>query len=398
MLDERYRSIAQTLSGAMNTAVTVYSNGEREFSVPDEVSTVESITLRKDFYKGLDLSGESSVLYLTNKYSENYIVVRSADKIDIILGPYCTTRMTGLSVTAVIRETGLPSRCRSKLLEHFMALPVFSVSQNYYIGQLMLALLTRDVNPAVPELGMMKSFPSTEFTNRRIQNRVSQYIHPPYFLEQELERAIIAGDKSSAFAVLNEYSAVEGPRLAEDDLRSIKNLNICSCAVFARAAVKGGVGYEDASNLCDIFINKMESSSTVEEVAILRDEMADSFIDMVRSVRMQSYSAPINETIQYINAHLTDKLTLPELAELVHLHPNYLSSVFKRETGESVTTYILRQRVYEAAHMLQTTDRSASDISSFYLFCNQSYFIKTFRRFMGCSPQQYREQCRDMNR
>lgn len=392
MIDERYQGIAQTLSGAFGTAVSIYENGQRAFSAPEGFKTVESLALGKDFYIGLDREGEEDLIYLTNKYEENYILLRVDEHIEVVFGPYCTTKMTGLNVASVVRETDLPPRSRSKLLDYYISLPIFGVSQNFYIGQLMLALFMQTGSLSVPDSGRSRKFPAEEFSARRVQNRVAQYSHPPYFLEQELTRAVSAGDKPAAFAVLNEYEALEFPKFSDDPLRSEKNRLICFCTILTRAAISGGAATEDAFNLSDIYIGKVEAARTLEELRALQSEIADSFIDLVRTVKSRNYSAPIAETAQYIKAHLSEKLTLPELAELVHLHPNYLSSVFKRETGESVTTYILRQRIYEAAHMLQTTDMTAAEISSFYLFCNQSYFIKTFRRFMGCSPQQYREQ------
>lgn len=398
MIDERYQGMAQTLSGAFGASVSIYENGQRAFSAPEGFKTVESLVLNKDFYIGLDREGKDDLLYLTNKYEENYILLHMDEHVDVIFGPYCSTRMTGLNVASIVRETDLPPRSRSKLLDYYIALPIFGVSQNFYIGQLMLALFMQAGSLSVPDSGRSRRFPAEEFSARRIQNRVAQYSHPPYFLEQELTRAVSSGDKPAAFAVLSEYESLEFPKTSDDPLRSEKNYLISFCTILTRAAISGGAATEDAFNLSDIYTGRIENARTSEELDSFQSEMADSFIDLVRSVKSRNYSAPISETAQYIKSHLSEKLTLPELAELVHLHPNYLSSVFKRETGESVTTYILRQRIYEAAHMLQTTDMTAAEISSFYLFCNQSYFIKTFRRFMGCSPQQYREQCGGLKR
>lgn len=219
-----------------------------------------------------------------------------------------------------------------------------------------------------------------------------RFTHPPYFLEQELIRAVAAGDKAAAHEMLREYMTVEHPRLGRDDLRSAKNMHIVFCAILSRAAIQGGAAPDDAFSLSDITINRVEACGTVEEVFAIRAEISDAFIDLVRATKTESFSTPVSETVQYIRRHLTERMTLPALAERVHLHPNYLSSIFRKETGESVTGYILRQRVREAAQMLRGSSNSAADIARFYGFCNQSYFIKTFRRYMGCSPQEYREQ------
>lgn len=219
----------------------------------------------------------------------------------------------------------------------------------------------------------------------------SRAAHPPYFLEQELARAVSAGDSENAHRVLAEHRAFQPPRLAQDDLRSMKNVLICMFAVVARAAIAGGVLPEAALALSDKYIYELDERTSMAEISGMSDEVLAEFLTLVQAVKARQFSAPVSETIQHINMHLTDKLTLPQLAQRVHLHPNYLSSVFKKETGESITSFILRSRIREAAAMLRNTQHSASEIARIFNFCNQSYFIKMFRRYMDCSPQQYRE-------
>ena len=89
--------------------------------------------------------------------------------------------------------------------------------------------------------------------------------------------------------------------------------------------------------------------------------------------------------------HLSDKLTLGDIAENVYVHPNYLSALFKKEVGIPLFQYIIKKRIQESTYFLKYSNESITDIATFYQFCNQSYYIKMFKKHMGISPKAYRQ-------
>ena len=99
--------------------------------------------------------------------------------------------------------------------------------------------------------------------------------------------------------------------------------------------------------------------------------------------------------MQYIDLHLSDPLDIPDIASAVFHNANYLSGLFKRETGETIHQYILKKRIEEAAHFVRTSSDSIADIASFYQFCSQSHFVQCFRRQIGQTPSACRNQRQD---
>lgn len=83
-------------------------------------------------------------------------------------------------------------------------------------------------------------------------------------------------------------------------------------------------------------------------------------------------------------------MTRESLAAMVYLTPDYLSHLFKRETGFSLTNYIIYERIEEAKRMLAGTDKSVSEIATRCGFQNISYFSRQFRRFTGVTPREFR--------
>jgi AraC-like DNA-binding protein len=81
------------------------------------------------------------------------------------------------------------------------------------------------------------------------------------------------------------------------------------------------------------------------------------------------------------------------LADYVKLNPSYLSRLFKKETGISISTYIQKRKIETAKNMLKYSNHTTSQIASILAFPTQSYLIKVFRKQVGMTPKKYRELC-----
>lgn len=93
----------------------------------------------------------------------------------------------------------------------------------------------------------------------------------------------------------------------------------------------------------------------------------------------------------YVQMHLYEKITVREMAELLHLHPSYLNTMFREQSGMSLKTYIGRQKTKAAMRLLSETEHSLSEICTMLGFFDQSHFSRTFRRFVGTTPGEYRK-------
>ncbi|MBQ7994199.1 MAG: response regulator [Solobacterium sp.] len=93
---------------------------------------------------------------------------------------------------------------------------------------------------------------------------------------------------------------------------------------------------------------------------------------------------------EYIDLHISEKITRDQLADVVYLHPDYLAKIFKEETGMKITEYILSKKVELACRLLKETDMTVSEVGFAAGFGNTSYFDKIFRRQTGVTPKQFR--------
>jgi two-component system response regulator YesN len=96
--------------------------------------------------------------------------------------------------------------------------------------------------------------------------------------------------------------------------------------------------------------------------------------------------------IKEISAAYDDPdLSVDMLAERMELNPTYISSVFRKDTGEKLKHAIIVIRLQVACEYLLHTSKSVADIALLVGYRSPNYFAKLFRREIGCSPNEYRD-------
>lgn len=101
-------------------------------------------------------------------------------------------------------------------------------------------------------------------------------------------------------------------------------------------------------------------------------------------------NAMVDRAIAYIQEHLSEKLTVEQVAAGCGYSASYFSHIFTQETGLSPYRFIMKSRMDSAAHLLQTTSLSVQDVAFQTGFNSIANFCYTFRKEMGASPHEYR--------
>lgn len=99
----------------------------------------------------------------------------------------------------------------------------------------------------------------------------------------------------------------------------------------------------------------------------------------------------IQKILQYIHAHYPEDITVKSMSQYVMMGENYVSTLFKKKTGESLIHYLHRVRVNQAVQYLLHSDLPVYEIGNRVGFVNDNYFIKIFKRLTAYTPSQYRQ-------
>ena len=94
---------------------------------------------------------------------------------------------------------------------------------------------------------------------------------------------------------------------------------------------------------------------------------------------------------EYIKGHIAD-VTLEKLAEEVYLSPAYVSRFFKKKTGQNFQDYLIEKRMERAAVLLEEVRYQVRDVSELVGYSNPFNFTRTFKKFYGVTPKDYRKE------
>ena len=182
------------------------------------------------------------------------------------------------------------------------------------------------------------------------------------------------------------------PVQGADPLRQMKTSNIVFTTLVCRAAMEGGLSPEIAYPLGDSYIQAVEDCRDSGELSALAYSMYHDFIYRVHHLRCNpNYSHAIQKCCDYIELSLNRKIRIADLATLVGYTEYYLTEKFKKETGQSVNSYIRYVKVERAKVLLESTEMSVKELSESLAFNTVNYFIQCFRDTTGYTPAQYRK-------
>lgn len=221
---------------------------------------------------------------------------------------------------------------------------------------------------------------------------INNYGHYSREYEKSLLSQILLADEDITAGMikksgdsLEKLGAYDYP-LADDNLRSTKNGFICLVAVICREAADLGADSIKSFALSDYFINRIEKELTLVNWPELLTDIVENYRKLVRQGRERPYSKPVKAAITYINNNLYERISLSDVAANTGLSKEYLSSLFKKETGENVSTFINRSKTEEAAKLLAEGNRSISEVSDLLGYSDLSYFSKVFAKHFGYPP------------
>ena len=114
------------------------------------------------------------------------------------------------------------------------------------------------------------------------------------------------------------------------------------------------------------FAMLIENANSIREAEECKSQMISAYCRFVRKNRLDQYSPLVRKAVTYIRIHLADQLTLAGIAKGIRVSPSYLSRLFNRETGDSVSNFITKARVEKAAGLLSFSGMSIQNIA-FYV-------------------------------
>lgn len=205
-----------------------------------------------------------------------------------------------------------------------------------------------------------------------------------YALENHLLDAVSKGQQKQASHYLSAFP------FPEENLQDAKHLCIATDALLRKAAERGGVHplhLDQVSERHRVGAEQRRSSHGLYRLFL---EMSEDYCVLVHRFSTKGYALPVRKAAAYIDANLSGELGLQKIAEALNLSASYLSDLFKKETGKTITAYIQKRRVEYAKNLLETTPLQVQTIAQHCGILDVHYFSRIFKQTVGMTPTAYR--------
>ncbi len=143
---------------------------------------------------------------------------------------------------------------------------------------------------------------------------------------------------------------------------------------------------------CDAVSLELEEKSinSTEEMSIWVKHTIRKALERINAIERSN--DVVEKVKEYIALHLDEEdLSRETIAHYTFLSPDYLSKIFKKESGFSISDYIIQERFKKARELLVSTDLSVSAVVSAVGYSHFSFFSKMFKKIVGCTPIEYRK-------
>ena len=129
--------------------------------------------------------------------------------------------------------------------------------------------------------------------------------------------------------------------------------------------------------------------TSLADILAWLDSLRGRLCQLLSDRKNQSSDILAQQARQYVDAHYQEKLSLAEIAEHLNISTGYLSIVFKRFTGTTLSDYIAQVKIEHAKELIDSHQYLMYEISDMLGFENPYYFSRVFKKVTGISPRNY---------
>lgn len=320
------------------------------------------------------------------------------EKTVLSVGPYLTAEPSREQILERAEALGIHPSAMPYLQSYYSVVPVFVEKGSIFplletFGERIWgnceAFRTVDVNQEIFGGGFTLQRPSDQQRFGQVQQSMKMMEHR-YAQENELMAAVAQGLTHKAELLFSGFSETVLEMRSADPLRNIKNYSIILNTLLRKAAETGKVHPIYLDNVSSEYGRKIELLTSINAAKSLMEEMVMRYCRLVNTHSTRHYTPPVQRTVTQIQANLSGDLSLKALAAAQNINASYLSALFKKETGQTVTDYVNETRTKHAMSLLNSTSLQIQTISQLCGISDVNYFSKIFKKYTGFTPKEYR--------
>lgn len=355
--------------------------------------------IKPDFVPGfLDTLKENTIYHLIDAFQCSYSVFRVPDSNALLLcGPVIFERMRVSRIKSIAAKVQLPQELYTVLQSYYLRIAFFSAPAVYYsifmtlgnhlFGENQYETVYQNIN----DIDEWYESYSRNYRNVEDSTMAVEMIEMRYALEAQLLDAVFCGNEAKAMALVPQFASLSLPRRLPDELRDCKDYTIAINTLLRKKAEEAGVHPLHIDACSNQHVQLIEEIISKEQSHAVCARMVLDYCRLICKYAARNYSPLTQRTIAYINSDLTANLSLKTISEWLNVNASYLSTLFKREVGITLTDFVNQQRIEQAKKLLIVTDLPIKMIAQQCGISDIYYFSRIFKKRIGSTPKFYRE-------
>lgn len=311
------------------------------------------------------------------------------------IGPILYQPLSRRFSIELVEKMNIPVRYQQDFIEHFNRIPIvpyYDLWNRLIMFFLQQSRITiKDLRQADTDTIRTNPASDYQYLAPDMPDVALQNIEQRYQLENELLTAVTAGNMQKALEVHYQFLQYKLLPRTADPVRDRKNIMFTFNTLLRKAVELAKVHPLHIDNLSRQFAIQIETALTVEQLQSLATTMLRKYCMLVNNYSRRSYSSLVQTCMDYVDFHYSNDLSLAGLAAMCYVSPSYLSSLFKKETGTTITDYINGTRIRQSMIFLNVSQMSVGEIASRVGFSDANYFTRTFKKVLGKTPKAYRD-------
>ena len=222
-----------------------------------------------------------------------------------------------------------------------------------------------------------------------------QEIDRKYEMELELRALVAQGKRREAGILLESRDHTRYFRHGVlNSLMRLMSYNI----IYKQALFQAGLPPAFIEHIYASYIRDIASNMTEleEKETMYSARMLDDYCSLARDYAARDVSRQVRKIMNYILLNYSKKITVNSIAEYLQLTPNYISALFKKEQGITLSTYVNQVRINSSLTLLANTNLPVSEIAEKVGIGDYNYFSRIFKKIMGTTPASYRKNYRQL--
>ena len=315
------------------------------------------------------------------------------------IGPYTKRQISRQEILSLAEKFHVAPGNLTQLEQFYMDLPLFTDDNTlftmlYTLGEYIWEdanNFTIQENFTLPFYSANSVVPAPDIQSPEDAQLSIQILEKRYETEHNLIQAVTNGQVHKAELFFSNMTSRQFEQRTSNPLRDLKNYGIVLNTLLRKAVESAAVHPIHIDAISSQYAKKIESASSEITCITLYKEMVRKYCLLVKNHSLKGYSLLVRKVITKIDYDLTADLSLKVQAEYLNVNPSYLSTLFKKETGMTLTEYINRKRIENALLLLNSTDMQIQMIAQYCGITDVNYFTKTFKKIVGKTPKEYRE-------